>query len=118
VFEASTNPGSLTLVVSPCERQSAEFVRKARKFAAMIEAKVRGDGQNRCSVMLANGSRIVGLPSREETIRKFSAVSLLLVDEASRVPDELYDAVRPMQAVSNGSGASCGSRQRCGKAGG
>jgi hypothetical protein len=29
-------------------------------------------------------------------------VSLLLVDEASRVPDELYLAVRPMLAVSGG----------------
>jgi len=43
------------------------------------------------------------VPSREDTVRGFSAVSLLLVDEASRVEDELYDAVRPMLAVSNGS---------------
>jgi hypothetical protein len=101
VYEAWSKPGSLTLVVSPSERQSGEFVRKARTFAARIESKVRGDGQNRCSVMLANGSRIVGVPSRD-TIRGFSAVSLLLVDEASRVVDELYYAVQPMLAVSNG----------------
>lgn len=102
VYEAWSKPESLTLVLSPSERQSGEFVRKARRFAAMVDSKVRGDGQNRCSVMLANGARIVGVPSREDTIRGFSAVSLLLVDEASRVADELYDAVRPMQAVSNG----------------
>ncbi len=47
-------------------------------------------------------SRIVGLPGNEETIRGFSAVSLLLVDEASRVPDDLYLALRPMLAVSGG----------------
>ena len=35
-------------------------------------------------------------------MRGFSAVSLLLVDEASRVPDELYKAMRPMLAVSDG----------------
>jgi hypothetical protein len=103
VFEAWSKPESLTLVVSPSERQSGELVRKARRFAAKIEKKVRGDGQNRCSVLLSNGSRIVGLPSKEDTIRGFSAVSLLLVDEASRVEDELYEAMRPVLAVSNGS---------------
>ena len=47
-------------------------------------------------------SRVVGLPGNEATVRGFSAVSLLLIDEASRVPDELYHALRPMLAVSDG----------------
>ena len=51
---------------------------------------------------LANGSRIEALPGTEKTIRGFSGVDLLLVDEASRVADELYYAVRPMLAVSGG----------------
>jgi len=42
------------------------------------------------------------------------AVSLLLVDEASRVPDELYMAVRPMLAASSGAlwlmSTPCGKR--------
>ncbi|MDQ3175559.1 MAG: hypothetical protein M3Q91_17935, partial [Acidobacteriota bacterium] len=50
----------------------------------------------------SNSSRIVALPGKESTIRGFSGVSLLIVDEASRVPDELYQAVRPMLAVSGG----------------
>ena len=45
---------------------------------------------------------MVGLPGNEATVRGFSAVSLLLVDEAARVDDELYMAVRPMLAVSHG----------------
>lgn len=49
-----------------------------------------------------NGSRIVALPGKEETIRGFSGVALLIVDEAARVPDALYQAVRPMLAVSGG----------------
>ncbi|MGH9902809.1 MAG: terminase large subunit domain-containing protein, partial [Pyrinomonadaceae bacterium] len=49
-----------------------------------------------------NLSRIVALPGKEATIRGFSGVSLLIVDEAARVPDELYQAVRPMLAVSGG----------------
>ena len=35
-------------------------------------------------------------------MRGFSAVSLLLVDEASRVSDEFYMALRPMLAVGDG----------------
>ncbi|MDQ3255391.1 MAG: terminase family protein [Acidobacteriota bacterium] len=50
----------------------------------------------------SNGSRIVALPGKEATIRGFSGVSLLVVDEASRVSDELYNAIRPMLAVSGG----------------
>ena len=35
-------------------------------------------------------------------MRGFSAVSLILIDEASRVCDDLYQALRPMLAVGNG----------------
>jgi hypothetical protein len=51
---------------------------------------------------LANGSRIVALPGDEKNIRCYSGVSLLIVDEAARVEDALYYAVRPMLAVSRG----------------
>src|SRR5207253_854205 len=51
---------------------------------------------------LSNFSRIVSLPCREETIRGYSNISILVIDEAARVPDDLYRAVRPMLAVSNG----------------
>jgi hypothetical protein len=44
----------------------------------------------------------VTLPGTEKTIRGFSGAALLIVDEAARVDDELYFAVRPMLAVSGG----------------
>ncbi len=50
-----------------------------------------------------NGSRIVALPGADEgTIRGYASVRLLIIDEAARVPDGLYRAVRPMLAVSGG----------------
>jgi hypothetical protein len=64
--------------------------------------RVKGDGANEISLALPNGSRIIGLPGNEATIRGFSAVSLLLVDEAADVSDDLYMAIRPMLAVSDG----------------
>ena len=52
---------------------------------------------------IINGSRIEALPGSEKTIRGFSGVGLLILDEAARVDDALYYAVRPMLAVSGGS---------------
>ncbi|MEO8595977.1 MAG: terminase family protein [Candidatus Solibacter sp.] len=102
VYQATHEAESLTIVVSPSARQTGEFLRKASKFVRRLGAPVRGDGDNEMSLMLPNRSRIVGLPGNEATVRGFSAVSLLLVDEASRVDDELYRAVRPMLIVSGG----------------
>jgi len=51
---------------------------------------------------LTNGSRIISLPGKEETVRSYSGVRLLVIDEAARVPDTLYYSVRPMLAVSGG----------------
>ena len=102
VHHAYTRNERLTLVVSPSARQSGEFVRKAAGFARRLGIRPKGDGDNEMSLVFPNRSRIVGLPASEATIRGFSAVSLLLVDEAARVSDELYLAIRPMLAVSEG----------------
>jgi hypothetical protein len=59
--------------------------------------------ERKLSLELQNESRIVTLPGTEKTIRGFSGAALLIVDESSRVADELYFAVRPMLAVSGGS---------------
>ena len=104
LHRAWTVPGSLVVVGSPSERQSAELLRKARALARGLvgSGRLRGDGTNRTSLALPNGSRIVGLPDQPATVRGFSGVSLLLLDEASRVPDETYVTLRPMLAVSGG----------------
>ena len=102
VYQAFHVAESLTLVVSPSARQTGEVLRKAGRFVRRLRYAVRGDGDNEMSLLLPNGSRIVGLPGNEATVRGFSAVSLLLVDEASRVEDEMYRAIRPMLVVSDG----------------
>jgi hypothetical protein len=53
-------------------------------------------------LVLDNESRIVCLPCRDDTIRGYANVSLIVLDEAARVPDDLYKTVRPMLAVSEG----------------
>ncbi len=102
IHKASFYANSLTLALSPSARQSAEFLRKASGFLRALGIKPRGDGDNEMSLLLPNGSRVVGLPGSESTIRGFSSVSLLIIDEAARTPDDLYRAVRPMLAVGDG----------------
>ena len=114
VHQAYIEAGSLTVVVSPSARQSGEFVRKAEGFAQRLGVRTKGDGDNEMSLEFPNRSRIVGLPGNETTIRGFSAVRHLLVDEAARVSDDLYKAIRPMLAVSGGAlwlmSTPCGKR--------
>ena len=83
--------------------KARNFSKKAEKAVAQLGIRVRGEGVNQCSIQLPNGWSIIGLPESEGTIRGFSAVSLLMIDEASRVSDDLYHALRPMLAVSSGS---------------
>jgi Terminase large subunit, T4likevirus-type, N-terminal len=104
LHHALFNPNSLVLVLAPALRQSQELFQKV--LGALQNLGTGLDtptAERRLSLELENGSRILTLPGSEKTIRGFSAVSLLIMDEASRVPDELYFAVRPMLAVSDGS---------------
>jgi hypothetical protein len=96
-------PGSLVLLLSPTLRQSGELFRD--KFLRLYDAlgrPERATARTALSLELANGSRVVSLPESEGNIRGFSGVALLVIDEASRVSDDLYRAVRPMLAVSHG----------------
>ncbi|MBI3208598.1 MAG: hypothetical protein HYZ37_06825 [Candidatus Solibacter usitatus] len=102
MHRAYFTPESLILVAAPSERQSAELVRKCVLFASKLGVRPRGDGDNAVSIAFPNRSRIVGLPNCEHTIRGFSAPAMIVVDEAARVPDELYYALLPMLATCAG----------------
>lgn len=99
VWKAFHFPESLTIVASPSARQSGEFVYKAAGLLRRLGIKPRGDGENGISLLLPNGARILGLPGDGDTTRGFSNVELLLFEEASRVSDEFYGALRPMLAT-------------------
>jgi Terminase large subunit, T4likevirus-type, N-terminal len=95
-------PGSLILCLAPALRQSQELFGKVLSFYRDLGRPVLPQAERKLSLELENGSRIVTLPGSEKTIRGFSGAALLILDEAARVADELYFAVRPMLAVSGG----------------
>jgi hypothetical protein len=102
VHRAIYHPDSLILLVSPTQRQSSELFRKCVGWLNRLEHRPELLEDNKLSCALANSSRIVSLPSTETNIRGFSGPSLIIEDEAARVSDSLYFALRPMLAVSGG----------------
>jgi hypothetical protein len=93
---------SLVLLLSPSLRQSQELFRKVMDLYRRFHAPVPTDQESALRLELSNGSRVISLPGSESRVRGFSGVGLLIIDEAARVPDELYYSVRPMLAVSGG----------------
>lgn len=102
LHQALFRPESLVLLLSPTQRQSGELFRKILDAYHALGRPVSARRASTTQLELANGSRVLALPGREQTVRSFSSVALLLIDEASRVPDDLYRSVRPMLAVSQG----------------
>ncbi len=105
LHRALYRPGSLVLVLAPAERQAKElFSKVATLYRGLGHTLFRHpDSFRKLGMWLENGSRIEALPGSERTIRGFSSVDTLILDEAARVADDLYFAVRPMLAVSGGS---------------
>jgi hypothetical protein len=95
-------PSSLVLLISASLRQSSELFRKVGERMHALPERIDLPEDNRLSCTLGNGSRIISLPSTEQTVRGFSAVDLLIFDESSRVDDAMSFATRPMLAVSGG----------------
>lgn len=89
-------PGSLILLISPSERQSKELMRKVEAFYERDPGFPEERENNQLTKTFSNRSRIIALPGSEKTIRGYSGPTLIIIDEASRVQDELYMAIRPM----------------------
>jgi Terminase large subunit, T4likevirus-type, N-terminal len=103
LHRALYHPGSLILILAPAERQAKEtFAKVAEMYVSSGGQAVASDSYRKLGMELSNRSRIEALPGTEKTIRGFSGTALLILDEAARVSDELYYAVRPMLAVSGG----------------
>ncbi len=101
-YRAYTLPDSLVVIASPSQRQSNELVRKVSRILAALRLPIRSDGGIEASLLFPNRSRVIGLPAKEDTVRGFSAASLVLIDEAALMDDEMYHALRPMLAVTDG----------------
>jgi hypothetical protein len=99
---ALLQPRSPVLLLSPSLRQSGELFRGVRDLFNALGRPMGIVSETTMRLELSNGSRLISLPGTENTVRCFSRVAMLIIDEAARVGDPLYYAVRPMLAVSQG----------------
>ncbi|MFI5230024.1 MAG: terminase, partial [Gemmatimonadales bacterium] len=103
---AGFHPETLVLVVSPSQKQSGELHRTITSLYETARANGAAlpdvEQSSALRTEFTNGSRIVALPGSEATVRGYPAASLVLIDEASRVTDELVAAIQPTLATTNG----------------
>jgi Phage terminase-like protein, large subunit len=93
-------PG-LYLIIAPTLRQSKLLFRKARAILRRIKGGPRIVKDNDTELELENGAQLVALPGdNDANIRGYSAPRSVYIDEAARVSDTVYAALRPMLAAS------------------
>jgi hypothetical protein len=100
--EALFRPESLILLVSRSSRQSEELFRKVIEGYDALGRPVEPVRELTFSLELANGSRITALPSDPATIRCYSGVWMVVIDEAAQCTDDIMPALVPMLGTSGG----------------
>jgi hypothetical protein len=89
------------LLFAPAGRQSDELLHGLHTMYERLTGLGVPEprGSDKVSILdFANGSRIIPLPNNPDAIRGFTP-TLIIIDEASRVPDDLYRALTPMLAL-------------------
>jgi hypothetical protein len=101
VHLAVTRPGWVILVLSENLSQTAEFFMRVDLFLSRLDIRAKSESKKAIGRRLPNGSRIIGIASREQAVRGYTA-NFVFIDEASRIDDEVIDAVAPAMAIRNG----------------
>ena len=102
LHEALYAPPAMIILISPSQPQSTELFKKIHAFWQRLPGAPEAAQETLTRMQLANGSRIVSLPGSDKTTRGYSGATLVVMDEAARVDDELLAAVRPMLATTDG----------------
>jgi hypothetical protein len=99
--EALLKNRAKVLLLSRSEKQSKELLAILGQIYTSLGSPCL---ERMCddAITLTTGSRINALPCNPATVRGYSAINLLIIDEAARVPEEMYRSVRPMLATTNG----------------
>lgn len=91
-------PNSLVLIITPSERQSKEVMKKIEAFMEYDNSLPQMIINNTLEKEFINKSRIIALPGSEKTVRGYSDPNIIILDESSRISEELFEAITPMMA--------------------
>lgn len=89
---AKYRPGALCIVIAPTEKQAREDMLKIRQFMQLDKTYPKIKRASDDMLFLENRSRIIVVPATEAGARGYSKPDLVLIDEASRVDDEVYNS--------------------------
>lgn len=93
-------PGTY-LIIAPTLRQSRLLFKKVRGIYKRLAGAPRIRKDTDTEMELENGSLLVALPGDDDAnIRGYSQPRAIYIDEAARVVDKVYTALRPMLAAS------------------
>ncbi len=97
---AKHKKNALVLIVASSKDQAKETMEKVADMIACDPGLTELPGDSIFEKRFINGSRIIVLPGTEKSVRSYSAPDLLIIDEAARVLDATYKALRPMRTGS------------------
>jgi Terminase large subunit, T4likevirus-type, N-terminal len=89
-------PGGLSVIACPSQRQSAEAVRRIHDILSMVDTEFRTN--NVYALELKNRSRVLALPSSDDSIRGLTVDGWIVADEAAQLSNDLIAALSPMRA--------------------
>jgi hypothetical protein len=99
-WHAQSWPRQTVLLAAARQEQAKELLAKARQ-ACNFGAATEPYAGSHLVLTFGNGSRIIAVPTVDATVRGYSA-DLVIIDEASRVEDEFFEACLPMLGVTRG----------------
>jgi hypothetical protein len=99
LWMALYEPGSLILMVSPSQKQSSELFRTVMNFYRMLRDVPHLIAESTLRAEWSNKSRILALPGTPGTVRGIAGADMIIIDEASRVDEELIVSIRPIIAT-------------------
>lgn len=81
--------------------QAHELKRKIEDHLRVAKIKTELVADNKREIEFENGSRIIILAAKEDTVRSYTA-DMIIEDESADVDDPVYEAMEPMLLVRNG----------------
>jgi hypothetical protein len=91
------------VILSGGKRQADEAAAGVERFLALFPRKVAAIvKRDDLGWHLANGGRVLTLPSSEASVRGFSGVTLLIFDEAAKIDEDVVRAASPLVSARDG----------------
>lgn len=95
-------PNFMCLVASRSLRQASHYLQKVREAVLSVVPRESMVQLNRLSMELPNGSSIVSIPCAQPDAGRGFSPHLVILDEAAFAPEELFRAITPSLAATQG----------------